>query len=83
MHEDLINEFKIMVALAKRQKIQVLDSRLAVCATIAGALSFGVAWSALISHRVDGITAGVAVVVMFVSAVGAFIGLYAFMHRDR
>jgi hypothetical protein len=60
-----------------------MDAGLAVCATIVGAFVAGVAGGVLAAQRLEGIAAGIAVIVVFAGLALMLTGLHGFMRRTR
>jgi hypothetical protein len=60
-----------------------MDAGVAVCATIVGAFVAGVAGGVLAAQRLEGVAAGVAVVIVFAGLALMLAGLHGFMRRAR
>jgi hypothetical protein len=60
-----------------------MDAGVAVCATIVGAFVAGGAGGVLAAQRLEGVAAGIAVVVVFAGLALMLTGLHGFMRRSR
>jgi hypothetical protein len=60
-----------------------MDAGVAVCATIVGAFVAGAAGGVLAAQRLEGVAAGIAVVVVIAGLALMLTGLHGFMRRTR